>query len=145
MCFVVNDVKFLVGTICLKISHQSPLQGPHKPLLLISRIFSLTRTSFKLLALRNPIIGTCLRTLLCSLSGAKRSYILLIISFNWAKESWYAIFRTNLSSFSFLLWQLNNSALENLLAFKICFRTILSLYSLSLSYIPQIVISFIQK
>ena len=127
MRFVVDDVKFLVGTICLQISHLGPLQGPHQPLFLIWGIFALTRISFKLLALRNPIIGTSLNTLLCSLSGVKRRCILVIMTFNSAREGSYVILRISLSLFSFFLWLLSSSALESFLAFKICFHTLIIL------------------
>ena len=96
-------------------------------------IFALTRIFFKLLYLRNPIIGTSLNTLLCSLLGVKRRCILVIMIFNWAREEWYVILRTSSSSFSFFLWLVSSSALEKVLAFKICFRTNLSLYPLPLS------------
>ena len=76
----------------------------------------------------NPTIGTSLNTLLCSLSGVKWRCILAIMTFNWAREGWYEILRTSLFLFSFFLWLLSSSALENILAFKICFRTNLSLY-----------------
>ena len=137
MRFVVDDVKLLVRTICLQILHLGRLQGPQQPLLLIWGVFAFTRISFKLLALRNPIIGTSLNNLLCSLSGVKRSCILVIMIFNWAREGWYVILRTSLSSFSFFLWLLSSSALENFQAFKICFRTSLSLYPLPLSQISR--------
>ena len=32
--FVVDGVKFLVGAICLRVSHLGPLQGPLQPLFL---------------------------------------------------------------------------------------------------------------
>ena len=116
------------------------LRGPHQPLFLIWGISVLIRISFKPLALRKPITGTSLNTLLCLLSGAKRRCILVIMSFNWVEEGWYVILRTILSSFSFFPWLLSSSALENFLAFKICFWTNLSLYPL-----PLIVTSFIEK
>ena len=121
--FVVDHVKILVATICFQISNLDPLKGPHQPSFLIWGIFALSRICFKLLALRNPIIRTPLNTLLCSLSGVKRRRILVILTFNWAREEWYIIIlRTSLSWFSFLLWLLSNSALERFLAFQICFR-----------------------
>ena len=130
MHFVIDDLKLLVGTIRLKISHLGPFQGPHQALFLIWGTFALTRKSFKLLTLRNLIIGTSLNTLLCWLSGAKRMCILVIMTFNWAWEWWYVILRISLSSFSLFLWLLSSSALQNFLVFKICFRTNLSLYPL---------------
>ena len=38
-CFVKNDVKFLVGRICLQILHLGTLQGLHQPSILIRGIF----------------------------------------------------------------------------------------------------------
>ena len=137
MRFVVDDVKLLVGTICLQISHQVRLQGPHQPLFLIWGIFDLTRISFKLLALQNPIIGAPLNILLCSLSGVKRRCILVIMVFKRARRGWDVILRTDLSSFPFFVWLLSSSVLENFLAFETCFQTNLSLYPLPLSQISS--------
>ena len=64
---LISYVRFVVGTICFQISHLGPLQGLRQTLFLIWGTFALTSISFKLLALRNPIIGTSLNTLLCSL------------------------------------------------------------------------------
>ena len=50
------------------------------------------------------LIGMSLNILLCSLWGLKRRCILLIMTFNWAREGWYVILRLSLSSFSFFLW-----------------------------------------
>ena len=49
MRFVVDDVKFLVGTICLQILHLGSLLGPRQPLFLIRGILALTKISFKIL------------------------------------------------------------------------------------------------
>ena len=98
------------------------LQGPHQAFFLIWSISALTRIFFKLLALRNPITGTSLNTSLCLLSGVKRMCILVIMTFNSAREGSYVILRISLSLFSFFLWLLSNSALESFLAFKICFH-----------------------
>ena len=137
MHFVVDDLKLLVGTIRLKISHLGPMQGPHQALFLIWGTFTLTRTSFKLLTLRNVIIGTSLNTLLCWLLGVKRMCVLVIMTFNWAWEWWYVILRISLSSFYFFLSLLSGSALENILIFKIFFRTNLSLYPLPFNQISR--------
>ena len=111
-----------------------PLQEPHKPSFLICGFLALTRIFFKLLALRNPIIATFLNTLICSLSGVKRRCILVILFFNIATEGWHVILRTSFFSFYSFLCLLSSSVLENVLAFKICFRTNSSLYLLSLSH-----------
>ena len=105
-------------------------------------IFALTKVSFKLLALRNPILGMSLNTLLCSLSGVKRRCILVIMIFNWARKGWTVILRTGLSSSSFLVRLLSRSALKSFLAFKIYFWTNLSLYPFPLSQISRSLIVY---
>ena len=114
-----------------------PCRRAPPTIFLIWCIFALTRISFKLLALRNPVIGTFLKNLLRSWLVFKRRCIPVIMCFNWAREMWYVTLKKSVSSLSFFLWLFSSSALENFLAFKICFRNNLSLYLLPLSQISR--------
>ena len=100
--FVVNDIKSLVGTIYLQISHLHPAQVSNQPSFLIWGIFALTRISFKLLTLQKTIIVTM--PYYCSLLYVKRRCIMVIMFFNWAKEVWWAIFIAVFSSFFFFFF-----------------------------------------
>ena len=68
--FVLKDLNASVVTTCLHISHLVPLHGLQQPFF-FSRgaTFALTRISFKLFAVLNPIMGTFSKTFPCSLSG----------------------------------------------------------------------------
>ena len=128
--FVVNDIKSLVGTIYLQISHLHPAQVSNQPSFLIWGIFALTRISFKLLTLQKTIIVTM--PYYCSLLYVKRRCIMVIMFFNWAKEVWWAIFIAVFSFFFFFFfffWFLSSFVFENFPAFKNYFRTKISTIS----------------
>ena len=73
---VLKDLNASVVITCLYISHLVPPHGLQQPFF-FSRgaTFALTRISFKLFALLNPIIGTFSKTFPCSLSGVNNKCI----------------------------------------------------------------------
>ena len=101
------------------------------------RYFCSPEDILQFLPLQNPMILTSPNILLYSLSGVKRRCILVIMFFNWAKEGWYEILMTGFGSLSFFPCFFNSSLLENFIAFKICFRTNLSLNLPCVSYISR--------
>ena len=96
--------------------------------LLFKRCYlAITRTSFKLLALLNPIIGTFSKTFPCSLSGVNSKCISDSTFLSFRKTGWYVILKTSLLLFHISLHLFKTSNLENFLALRIWLLTNLSL------------------
>ena len=76
MCYtplLENDLNVVDFVIRGHILHLGLLHGPQEPSFLYKgRTLALTSRSFRLLALQKPIIGTSLKTLLCSWSGVSK-------------------------------------------------------------------------
>ena len=74
--WLLKDLNVSVVTTCLHISHLAPPHDLLQPFF-FSRgaTFTLTRMSFKLLALLNPIVETFSKTFPCSLSGVNSNCI----------------------------------------------------------------------
>ena len=113
---VLKDLNVSVVTTCFHISYLVPPHDLQQPFF-FSRgaTFALTRMSFKLVALLNPIIGIFSKTLPCFLSGVSSKCILDSVFLSPENTGWKVILKTNPFLFFTRFCLFKASDLENFL------------------------------